>query len=304
MRNSFAILVSAAFSIFASVLCAQPAKPAAEEAPAVTTTAPEAGATAERAAAGGIRPELSLPNFPAEDFTGDTLTVQTTTPGFNSVRAGGGTNLIALAGTNLEVMYEKDENLFVRILDAPCGPAAKSGMAPTPTRTSFREWIRWGKVTVDCSTVDPEIASRLIRIHETYSVKRTDIQKYGSLRSGYVYGLLLAPYKYHVHDKSFSTAVTIGPYAGIQLGNFGSTSTFVVSIGLSSLSVPDGSGGTSTLQGYSAALGFIWTLTKGETPLQLGVLVGKDWAGSNSAVPYTHEGKTWIAAQVGFSFGK
>jgi hypothetical protein len=127
---------------------------------------------------------------------------------------------------------------------------------------------------------------------------------HGYRRSGWVYGALLVPYKYHRHDKSFSSAATIGPYLGYRLDGLGFDSAFIGSIGIASLSVQNNNGGTTTLQGYTTAIGIIASITKNKNPLQFGVLLGRDWAGSNAAVPYHHEGKTWLAVQIGFSFSE
>ena len=248
-------------------------------------------------AAQKVEEMLKNPPSSGDDFTGDRLTLRTTVMGLAQLNDPDNDDWIAPAGTKLRVISEKDGKLTLGIEKIPCilpevQTQSDDGAAPKNRLFEF---------SVKCGDFD---ADKVVRPGEAYTVAKSEIEKHGFRRSGWVYGALLVPYKYHRDDKSFSSAVTIGPYLGWRLDGLGFDTSFIGSIGIASLSVPNGSGGTSTLQGYTAAIGIIGAVTKNKNPLQLGVLVGKDWAGSNSAVPYAHEGRTWLAAQIGFSFGE
>jgi len=201
---------------------------------------------------------------------------------------------IAPAGTKVRILKDDKDVLTLGIEKVPCVVVTTKDNKKTVKNRA----LEFGD---DCDGI---LHDQLVGTGVAYTVAKSRILDHGYRRSGWVYGALLVPYKYHRDDKSFSSAVTIGPYLGWRLDGLGFDTSVIASIGIASLSVPDGSGGTSTLQGYTAAIGIIGAVTKNKNPLQLGVLVGKDWAGSNSAVPYAHEGRTWLAAQIGFSFSE
>lgn len=236
-----------------------------------------------------------------DDFTEDRLILRSTVSGFTLLRDENRKDGLALRGTKLRVIKDVDpgngeRELIVTIETVPC--------VVTNELTSRRDRVHLGVGGLaDCPAAAEEI-NKLVKTDEAYRISKAQLEKHGFYRSGWVYGGLMVPYKYHRHDKSFSSAVTIGPYLGYRLGGFGFDTAFVGTLGIASLAVANASGGTSTQQGYTTALGIIGSVTKNKNPLQLGILIGRDWAGSNSAIRYEHEGKTWIAAQIGFRFDK
>ena len=231
-----------------------------------------------------------------EDFKGDRLTLRTTMRNFVRMDDTAKVAKIAVAGTKLRVLDEKNGDLTVEVESIPCA---------TPkdvNKDAANRFFAFGAAgEVDCAEFK---VKDLVTPGEAYLVQKSAVLDHGYRRSGWVYGALLVPYKYHRHDKSFSSAATIGPYLGYRLDGLGFDSALVGSIGIASLSVQNNNGGTTTLQGYTAAIGIIASVSKNKNPLQIGLLLGRDWAGSNSAVPYAHEGKTWLAVQIGFSFSE
>jgi len=250
-------------------------------------------------------PAPPAPTTPSsgEDFTGDKIVLKSNMRDLEWLGDGTG-DWIALRGTVLRVTrYEASAGSMIAVVTSvPCVVTEKENEELTTARD--RVHLGVGGL-IDCPTDQAEI-ERLVRVDEIYRVHLDVLQQHGYYRSGWVYGALLVPYKYHFHDKSFSSATTIGPYLGYRMGGLGFETAFVTSIGLSSLAVanPNGGGDTSTIQGFSFAIGIIGNANKNNDPMTFGVLFGRDWAGSNSAVPYTHEGRTWAAVQIGFSFSK
>jgi hypothetical protein len=143
-----------------------------------------------------------------------------------------------------------------------------------------------------------------------YSVSATDLQRYGSVRSGFTWGALVIPYKFETSDHSFQAVPTTAAYVGYEgwwpgvsvahviaagLGASGSAQQTSSSGNLSSPTSSTSSGGTHA--SYTLAVGEMATLGGA---FKAGVLVGWDWQGSNSGFKY--EGKTWVAISVGAGF--
>jgi hypothetical protein len=54
----------------------------------------------------------------------------------------------------------------------------------------------------------------------------------------------------------------------------------------------------------SRGIGLMFDITKSEIPFRAGVVWGKDRVGSNNVEVYPHDGKGWIAAQLGWEFSR
>ena len=149
-----------------------------------------------------------------------------------------------------------------------------------------------------------------------YSVAKADVLALRYNKIGWEYGMLVAPFKFHLHDKSLTSSASLGPYMGYSWGNDGFGLTLVGTAGITTLSTevvqPPATTGastnaspatntttkTSSQTGFTSALGLIWTISKG-TGIHAGILYGKDWAGSNATVPYKHEGRPWLSLEIG-----
>jgi hypothetical protein len=286
MSRTFAVVFATILAVFNSAANADSsddAKAAQDAAKKAEQSAQDAKQAAEDAKSG-------------DNLKGDKITLSTTTPGFVLLRDPDGANdKVGLAGTKLRVIRDEAGVLYVAVEDVPC-VVRKSGA----TFTVQANYLTGVGSDIKCENL--EAKDKVLQKDEAYKISKSKVVEFGFKSAGWVYGALLVPYKYHRHDRSFSSAATIGPYLGYKLTGFGIDAALIGSLGISSLAVPNGSGSTTTQQGYTAAIGIIASVTKSKSPLRVGLLIGKDWAGSNSATPYAHEGKTWIAAQIGFSF--
>jgi hypothetical protein len=154
-----------------------------------------------------------------------------------------------------------------------------------------------GMLSWACDPVRDEAATR---------VNVDDLVESGALRSGWVYGMLVAPFKFYPYSGQITASTTIGPYLGWRMERPVGTTTVVGSAGISSVSATakDESGATKTvpLTAWSAATGLIFEVSKGKTPFRVGFLVGKDWVDRKSAVKYENNARTWLALQLGFDF--
>ena len=154
-----------------------------------------------------------------------------------------------------------------------------------------------------CSVDDPDPDTKKpTRVTATAS----ELMKLGAQRTGWVYGALILPYKYHFDDKSFSSEASIGPYLGRRstLGNI--SYIWTLTAGLTPLSVDsvdqNGNKKSTSLLAFTSAIGLMFELNKGASPFRAGIFYGRDMVSSNSAVTYTHDRKTWLAVQLGWDF--
>lgn len=139
--------------------------------------------------------------------------------------------------------------------------------------------------------------------HQLYALDKSAVEKMYYYRHGWAFGVLTVPYKYQLHDKSFGSALSIGPYLGYRTEDRGSSITWVISAGyVNNIPVPLANNtGTVNRSGFSIAVGPIISINKG-TGMEIGVLAGQDRLGSNAAAPYQYEGKTWVSIAIGFKF--
>jgi hypothetical protein len=117
-----------------------------------------------------------------------------------------------------------------------------------------------------------------------------------------VTGILAVPFKWHLGDRSISAGSTIGAYVGYRTSLFNLTVTPMLGAGLAMISNTSAAGAAQTSAGFSVATGFIGTVGPTGSGVQLGLILGVDWLGSSAH--YRYEGKPWLAAEVGFSFGQ
>lgn len=142
-----------------------------------------------------------------------------------------------------------------------------------------------------------------------FDVKASDLIAVGADRSGWAYGVLALPYKFHTDDNSFGSSVSIGPYFGRRWGVPGSAYTMAVAATIGTVKgeirdAQDKITSTPDLQAFSLAAGFMWDIAKGAgtRPFKVGVFAGADVVGSDNAIKYKHNRKPWLAFQVGFDF--
>jgi hypothetical protein len=139
--------------------------------------------------------------------------------------------------------------------------------------------------------------------HNLYTMDKAAVEKMNYTRHGWAIGMLAVPYKFQLHDKSISSALSLGPYVGYRTENGGTALAWVVSAGLiNNIPVAQVNGtGSVNRSGFSLATGLIFSIKKG-TGIEVGLLVGQDRLGSNSSAPYPYEGKTWVSVAVGYKF--
>jgi hypothetical protein len=242
------------------------------------------------------QPASDTPSTGLDIGTGDIVFLRVDTPGFVSVDDST-KKYCAPAGTELQVSNTTDDGgkkFYVRVLR----------LAPTQPSSGFLG-IR---TTEGHATCTADVSTDLtVSEHVQYLLdkKVLDSHEYGA--AGLEYGILIAPYKFHISDRSLTGSATVGPYIGFHaLTSPGSTLSEVISIGIGNVPVtkessPPGDPSTSDKVSLSVATGYVLTLTKSGR-FQLAFLIGFDWAGHESE--YKYEGKPWFGVGFGANLTK
>ena len=145
--------------------------------------------------------------------------------------------------------------------------------------------------------------------NESANVPISSLDGTGYARDGWTYGALLLPYKFHTRDNEFSPAGQIGPYVGrsYTVGSFGIKVIGTIAYGPittnnGNTSAANGTATVKTINGLALGLGLIGTITKGPSPFQFGLVVGRDKVSASDKGAYPYTGKGWIGLQLGYDF--
>jgi len=146
-------------------------------------------------------------------------------------------------------------------------------------------------------------------------VNKIELLNSGSIRKGWVYGVLTLPYKIYTKGHTLSSsAMTIGPYLGARTSLADVGFTYALSVGLTqSNALLHGADGKYVLDadgdpienkqtGITAAVGLMFDVSKSAKPLKVGVFYGRDYFSDGESGKIPHDGENWFALQVGFDF--
>jgi len=239
--------------------------------------------------------ESSGPNASGSDIgRGDTAKLRVLTPGFHPLDKDGkpdlGTSLCAPANAVMIVdQADATSSLSVRF-EEPSGILAKLGFG----KAEF--------VDEACADIP---GAKSVKPGRQYVIERNTLDRFGYNYMGWVYGPLVIPYKFNLHDRTFTGSPSVAAYVG-QHANLGAIDASMIvasGFGLTTIQTTSSTGVVSntTTPLFTLAMGVGLTLSK-KGSFQIGVLAGKDWAGRNRN--YEHEGKTWIALSFGSTFGR
>lgn len=153
-----------------------------------------------------------------------------------------------------------------------------------------------GKQLLDCSSAN-NLKGNAIKI----TAEQVELLAPG--RTGFKYGLLTVPYKYHSHgSKSFDGGATIAPYLGYGSDKYDDAYglKIIFFAGLSKVSVTqnvDGETTTQSLSAFSYGGGLLGEVNK---KVQVGLVVGKDRV--DSGAKFDDDNKTWVSIAIAFPF--
>jgi hypothetical protein len=252
--------------------------------------------------------------------TGDLIILKSATDGFTPLlKDEKGTNapekFIAPPRTKLKVTTDEAGTLTVVVKDLPCdlkesppkaaGAASSSASAVPEVYLSTTIFQKASSITVseaDCKNLTP-----MVKEGRSYKVSSTRLREFGYNQLGFIYGGLIIPYKYFRHDKSLEPGTTIGPFIGYRMGHTGWGISLIGTYAVTDIRIKVKDGDTlkdRNFWGLSRGIGLMFDITKSETPFRAGVVWGKDRVGSSNVEVYPHDGKGWIAAQLGWEFSR
>jgi hypothetical protein len=154
-----------------------------------------------------------------------------------------------------------------------------------------------------CSSSKPSFESNGSTHPIEVSMKPDDLDGRAT-RTGWIYGILILPFKYHLNDNSFSGETTVGPYLGRRSSIRDTSFSWAVTAGMTPISADSidqtGAVKSTPLTAFTYAAGLMFEVNKGPAPMKIGVFFGQDVVSSDSAVSYKHDRKNWLALQVGW----
>jgi len=128
--------------------------------------------------------------------------------------------------------------------------------------------------------------------------KDTVADFYQRYRSGWVYGVMVTPFKFIPAFRRTSTGATVGPYVGRRLyDSQGLSTSVVVSAGITSAEVTSMAGNKSNLMGTSLAAAYLVNI---KSSFNVGILVGTDLFEKGVTRP-DYAGKAWIGVNIGYA---
>ncbi len=162
------------------------------------------------------------------------------------------------------------------------------------------------------STCPAKVKEGDVKDAEIYVVPTATLEAAAHTRYGWVFGPMVVPFKYFPHDHSFEPSQSLGMYLGYRISTFNRGISLVGTAGAATMKVstvvdstdPAKPGKTTkenSILGYSMAAGVLVDITREAKPFVAGLLIGKDFVGSNSALPYVHDREWWVAFQLGWN---
>lgn len=269
---------------------------------------------------GVVRAEL-----PASTLsTGDLIILRSTADKLTPVLEGEGTEATFKAPSRTKFKVNQDLNgtLTMVVKDVPCepvkapspSPAASVASAAAPAASAAASAVTVAPITRISQTLSSITVSDedckltpLVVEGRSYTMAASRLEQFGFRRLGFIYGGLIIPYKYFRHDKSLEPGTTMGPFLGYRFGQTGWGVSVIATYAVSDIKVKVKDGTElkeRTFFALSRGVGFMFDVTKSDTPFRAGIMWGRDRVGSNNVDVYPHDGRTWVAAQLGWEFGR
>jgi len=226
---------------------------------------------------------------------GDRLRFYTETDGFRLVKESVPTTLaVAPCGSKFRITQVDDagENVLGYFYEVPkIGQTVSVG-------NKIARWFRRD----ECS--EYKAIANAVEKSKDYQISAERLARTPAYTSGFEFGVLVAPYKFHFSDDSTTPSATVGGYFGFRYGNPAVSVSPVFSVGLGAVTETDPEipeGGTEpakpgTLACLSAAAGVLFKIRKAGG-FTVGLLLGSDWTGDKDR--YRYDGRLWAAISVG-----
>jgi len=143
-----------------------------------------------------------------------------------------------------------------------------------------------------------------VNLHTLYQIEKANLTHYGTKRTGFAFGALVVPFKFHLGVNEFSSSPTVAPYLGYSWGllqNRGLKFTTFLSAGMAFVPIVAKDSNTSrTTPAFSSAVGVILTSDKNQN-FNAGFLLGHDFLGKSERNFDPKVGKSWVSFYVGYN---
>ncbi|MEI7843001.1 MAG: hypothetical protein WCI39_08220 [Gallionellaceae bacterium] len=137
-----------------------------------------------------------------------------------------------------------------------------------------------------------------VQPYETYVINKQDVEKIPYVKYGWTFGALLAPFKYQRGYKAFNSSTSAQMYVGYKRDSNGTSEGPFISAGLANADIATAAGATTSKQGFSYGLGWIFEIKK-NSGFRVLTMMGQDVFGANSG--YQYEGDIWYSVSLGYS---
>ena len=108
---------------------------------------------------------------------------------------------------------------------------------PIPLTISEEESMLRAILTCETNTDSLSCDQKRVSLHKAYSINEENLMQYPVMSYGSEYGVLVAPYKFHLSDNSLTGEATVGGIAGYRFQMAGVAVAPVVSAGVGVVSV-------------------------------------------------------------------
>jgi hypothetical protein len=150
-----------------------------------------------------------------------------------------------------------------------------------------------------------QTSGKTVAAYQDYSISAERLAQAPAYASGYKFGVLVAPYKFHFRDNATTPSATLGGYFGYEFGNPGISWGPVLSVGLGAVTETEmvavegeEQEPPATLTSLSAAAGVLFRIRKAGG-FTVGILLGSDWTGKEDR--YRYDGDLWAAISLGLA---
>ena len=226
-------------------------------------------------------------NFPTDvnSLAGDHIRVQTHLIGFvESTSPASDKKRCAPAGSGLRVVHDVSGVLTVRFYDVEKIAGADADLTDTAKQCK---------------------AAGLVSEDASYTIGKTELQKYDYKRSGVTFGGLVVPFKFRLGgDKAVTSSSTVAPYLGFTtryLQGFGLSLNPVIMAGVGMVPVANPDTRTAeTKTAFSFGAGFVLTSSK-NNEFNAGLIIGRDILSSADRARDPNVDKPWLSFYLGVS---
>lgn len=237
------------------------------------------------------------------EWTGDQIQILSNLEGLKKVGDSSGKKYFAPAYVRFDVSKDENNNISLTSRGNYKYPLVKDANKVNVTKAAGHNlYGNIAELSADSKETEVDIGTaaalqqELIEPKTSYEINKSAIENIVYKKYGWTYGVLVVPYKFQTHDKTVSFSPSYQGYVGYKRDKNGTAEGPFLSLGLTTADIPTGAATSTSKQGLSYGLGWLFEIKKG-SGFQLVALAGQDRIASG----YKYDGKTWLSVTLGFS---